>query len=180
MRRLLDVLFGLVILVFMIYFIFDYLNLSGVQPFIDDMESTSWFPYVLYVFMALMVIIGITLIIIGLRPTKRSNRLVWETETGNLEIQKVAVESFIKKVISDEPNVVHHDTTLTFRSNKNEQTIEGSIDVLWAASMHHKEPSIQKIDARIKEKLSEFTQADCSGLNLNVLDQHKDTTRRVI
>lgn len=99
MRRLLDVLFGLVILVFMIYFIFDYLNLSGVQPYIDDMESTSWFPYVLYVFMALMVIIGITLIIIGLRPTKRSNRLVWETETGNLEIQKVAVESFIKKVI---------------------------------------------------------------------------------
>lgn len=180
MRRLFDVLFGLIILVFMVYYIFDYLNLPDIQPYIEDIESTSWFPYVHYSFMAALVIIGLVLLIVAFRPTNKSNRLVWETESGNLEISKVAVDNFIKRVISDEPNVVHHDTALTFRSNKDEQTIGGSIDVLWAASMHHKESSIQEIETRIREKLIEFTQADCSGLDLNVLDQHKDTTRRVI
>lgn len=180
MRRLLDVLFGLIILVFMIYYIFDYLNLPDIQPYIDDMESSSWFPFVHYAFMALLVIIGLVLIIVALRPTNKTSRLVWENETGNLEISKVAIDSFVKKVISAEPNVVLHDTALTFRSTKAEQTIGGSIDVLWAASMHHKESSIHEIETRIKNKLTEFTQADCSELDLNVLDQHKDTTRRVI
>lgn len=180
MRRLLDVLFGLIILVFMIYYIFDYLNLSGVQPYIDDMQNTGWFPYVLYAFMAALVIIGLVLIIVGLRPSNKTSRLVWETESGNLEISKPAVDSFIKKVIAEERNVVHHDNALTFLSKDGQKEISGTVNLLWADDMRRSEDSIHVISTRIKEKLSEFTEADCSKLKFNVLDQHKDTTRRVI
>lgn len=171
---------GLIILVFMIYYIFDYLELSGIQPYIEDMQNTDWFPYVHYAFMAALVIIGLVYIIIGLRPSNKTSRLVWETESGNLEISKTAVESFIKKVVSEEPNVVHHNQTLSFRSKEGARTISGTVDLLWADNMRQKEDSIQVVSARVREKLTEFTEADCSELKFNVLDQHKDTSRRVI
>lgn len=180
MRRLLDVLFGLIILVFMTYYIFDYLSVSGIQPYIDDMQNTDWFPYVHYAFMAALVIIGLVYIIIGLRPTNKTSRLVWETESGNLEISKPAVLSFIKKVVSEEPNVVHHDHDVKFFSKDGQKTISGTVDLLWAENMRQHEDSIQVIATRIREKLTEFTEADCSELKFNVLDQHKDTSRRVI
>lgn len=180
MRRLLDVLFGLIILIFMTYYILDYLNVSGIQPYIDDMQNTNWFPYVLYAFMAALVVIGLVYIIIGLRPSNKTSRLVWETESGNLEISKPAVDSFIKKVVSEEPNVVHHDNDVRFFSKDGQKTISGTVNLLWADNMRKQEDSIHIIATRVREKLTEFTEADCRELKFNVLDQHKDTSRRVL
>lgn len=181
LRRVLDFFFGLIILVFMGYFIIDYLNISEVQPYINDLRAFDWYDYVLWGFMAALVIIGIVLIILALRPSGRSNRLVWETETGNLEVSKQAIDSFIKSTINNERNLIHHDNSLVLRSTNNgEKSISGSIDVLWVADTHKDESSLNEINDRLRRKLQEFTHSDTRDLKLNVLDQHKETTRRVI
>lgn len=180
MRRVIDFLFGLIIIIFMTYLIIDHLNVQQVQPYINDIQSLSWYDYLLYAFMAAMVIIGIVLLIMALRPSSRKNRLVWETDSGNLEVSRQAVESFIRSTVDREPNVVHEKTHLVFRSNGTDKRITGDIDVLWSANHQRTESSLDDLNHKIKSKLTEFTNADCSELKLNVLDQHKDTTRRVI
>lgn len=179
MKRVFSFLFGLLLLIFLIYYAATLAPYERIKTWLEQVQSFNEFTLIHYIVLAVLLIISIFLILWAFRPSDKRHKLAWATTNGELVISRKAIDSYIEKTVNQFENVriVSIDTTLKERNNK--RTIDSVVKVLWAPSDDVPEYSVEDINSKIQSKLEEFTNANVENVKLIVTDQEK-TEKRVI
>ena len=129
MKRLLYFFSSLVLLIFMIYYISKTFQISQIHEYILALENQSAFWYGYYVIIGLLFLMALVFLILAFRPSHNRRRLLWQAHSGELELSKKAIESYIVKSIGqfDHVRLDHLHTTL--KSKGNRKSIRSTIKV---------------------------------------------------
>ncbi len=137
------------------------------------------FWYAHYIIVGLLFLMSLILLILALQPSHNKRKLLWQTHSGDLEISKKSIESYIVKSISEFDHVRLNNIKTILKSKGNRKSIKADIDVLWLPSHDSLEASLEEINKYVKSKLEQFTNANVDGIKINVIDQAK-TDKRVV
>jgi hypothetical protein len=179
MKRLLYFFSGLMLLIFMAYYTIKTFQIPQLNEYILSLENYSAFWYVHYTIIGLIFLMSLIFLILAFRPSHSRRSLLWQTHSGDLEISKKSIESYIVKSISQFDHVRLNNIKTTLKSKGNRKSIESNIDVIWLPNHNSTESSLEDIGKYVKSKLEQFTNANVDGIKIKVIDQKK-TDKRVI
>lgn len=182
MKRLLYFFSGLVLLIFMAFYIlktFQIPQIPQIQGYLQSLENYNAFWYVYYTIIGLLFLMALIFLILAFRPSHKKRNLLWQTHSGDLELSKKSIESYIVKSISQFDHVRLDKINTILKSKKNRKSIKSTINVLWLPNHDSSEASLEDINKYVKTKLEEFTNANVDGIEIKVIDQAK-TDKRVI
>lgn len=178
-KRLLYLFSGLVLLIFMTYYILKTFQIPQINEYILTLENYSAFSYVYYTIIGLLCLMSLVLLVLAFKPSHHRRSLVWQTHSGELELSKKSIESYIVKSLSQFDHLRLHDIHTTLKSHKNRKSIRSNVNVLWLPSHDSSEASLEEINEYVKSKLEQFTNANVDGINIKVIDQ-ANTDKRVV
>ena len=179
MKRLLYFFSGLVLLVFMVYYISKTFQIPQIHEYILALENYNAFWYGYYVIIGLLFLMVLVFLILAFRPSHSRRSLSWKTHSGNLEISKKAIDSYIAKSICKFDHVRLDNIHTTLKAKGNRRSIKSTINVLWLPDHDSDQASLEDINQDVKSKLEQFTNANVDGIKIRVVDQAK-TDKRVV
>lgn len=179
MKRILSFLFGLLLMIFLIYYIATLTSYTLIKSWVDQVQSFNEFTMIHYIVLAVLLIISISFIVWAFRPSYKKNKLSWNTPNGRLIVSRKAIDSYIEKTVNRFDNVRIVSVHTTLKSKNNKRSIESIVRILWVPSDDSSEYSIENINSSIQKKLEEFTNAHVEKVKLIVTDQQK-TKKKVI
>lgn len=178
-NRLLYFFSGTVLLLFLTYYLIKTLEFPQLEDYLQLVENHSAFSYVHYTVVGLLFLMALIFLILAFRPSSSRRKLSWQTHSGELEISKKAINSYIAKTLSRYDHIRLQNIQTTLRTRRDSQTINSIIEVLWFPTHASTEESVEEINENVKVKLEEFTNADVESIKIKIVDQ-ATTDKRVI
>lgn len=179
MKRTLYFFSGLVLLIFMAYTIIKALEIPELYGYVLTLEKYNAFEYVYYSIIGLLFLMSLIFLILTFRPSHNKRTLLWKTHSGELELSKKSIESYIEKSITPFDHIRLHNMHTTLKSKGTKKSIRSNVNILWLPDHDKSEASLADINKHVKSKLEQFTNADVDGINIKVIDQKK-TDKRVV
>ena len=178
MKRVVQFVLGLWILVVVGVLLFVYIEHEAITAYQRDLESFSWFLPTLYWTAGLLMAVGLFLLIFAFRPSYKSRGLFFSYDDGELFINKKSIEKNVLHTIRKYDNLRQPSINVNLYQKRQSSYMDVFVDV-FVTETTNVQSYVESLRQDIKESAERFAELPVREVKIHVLDQ-KTMKKRVI